>query len=488
MDLKHASARGVAWNLVQNLASRLLGLVVVGVLGRILPDRSAFGAIALALTVTAFAELLYSQGYGDFIAQHKDITDDHLDTAFWLNAGLGVMLATIIAVGAHPIATWLGASNVAPIVRLLSLSIAIRAFSVVPTGLLVRRLQFRSLSMRSVVAAVFGGIAGTASALAHLGVYSLVIQVLVADVAAAVILWHATEWRPGLKLSRASLRDLSAFGWPIFGATMLNFVSRRMDNVIVVGALGIEALASYAMAQRIFQIANQVLNKSSDSVAFTALARLADAADRRREAFYKLLELTSVLCFPIYALLAIVADPVVVTIFGPRWLDSGPTLAMFALAGIPITLSYINVAAIKSTAQTRLYLVIHIILVAVYLPVLLLVVHRGTAAAAGAYLIGCMVIIPVEVFFMRASLGVRVPEYLTWLVGPSVATAVMGAATYGVSLVCVPLPALLQLVIEGLVAALVYVGALRLFGPKTFKRCVDLLRSTLLKRAPAATS
>jgi len=102
-DLKRASARGVAWNLVQNLVSRLIGLGVVGILARIL-DRSAFGAVAVALTVTAFAELVANQGFGEFITQHSELDDEHLDTAFWFNGSLGLILTIAIAIGAEPLA------------------------------------------------------------------------------------------------------------------------------------------------------------------------------------------------------------------------------------------------------------------------------------------------------------------------------------------------------------------------------------------------
>src|ERR1041385_7563388 len=88
-QLKHDSARGVAWNLAQNLIARLLALVVVAILGRLI-DKSAFGVIALALVVNSFAELVINQGFGEFITQSQSLDDEHLDTAFWLNMLVGI--------------------------------------------------------------------------------------------------------------------------------------------------------------------------------------------------------------------------------------------------------------------------------------------------------------------------------------------------------------------------------------------------------------
>jgi O-antigen/teichoic acid export membrane protein len=315
--LKQAAARGVAWNLAQNLIGRVLALAVIAILGRILA-KSDFGAVAVCLAVTAFGELLATQGYGEFIAHRKDITDEHLDTAFWLNAALGIVLTALIVLCAGPLAEELGEPSVTPILRVLSLSVLIRAVSVVPTGMLMRELKFRSLSLRSLAASVFAGIVGIVGAFSGLGIWSLVLQVLIGDFVSTAVLWRATAWRPGFRISRQCLRQLNSFGAPVLGAAALVLVGRRLDIMLIAGSLGLLTLAGYSMAQRLFHIANQVLNKSSDAVTLSALARLVETPDRRRDAFYKIIELSSVLYFPVYAGLALLAEPLIVTIFTLR--------------------------------------------------------------------------------------------------------------------------------------------------------------------------
>lgn len=473
-DLKRASVRGVAWNLVQNLIGRVLGLIVVAILARFL-DRAAFGTIALAGAVTAFGELLVSQGFGEFIAQRPDLTDEHSDTAFWFNAALGLLLTGIIAIAAEPLAAALAEPSVAPIVRWLSLSLVLRSLSVVPTGILVRTMQFRALSLRTLIAMGIGGAAGIVSAFAGLGIYSLVVQALTTEVIGVIALWRATEWRPKWRFSGTHLRDLMVFGLPIFGGTLLNFASRRLDTVVVVSVLGLTTLGVYSMGQRMFQIANQVLNKSSDAVTLSAFSKLTDA-DRRREALYRVVEITAVLCFPLYAGLAFVAEPLIVSVFSERWSDSAPVLAIFAVSGVPISLSYVHASALKSVAQTRAYLVIHIVLICVYLPILLLVVDRGPVAAAVAYLIALGVIVPVEIGLVRAALGIRLTEYAKALVGAMLATVVMSAVTWAVAGATTEMVPLLRLGTEAVAGAATYLVALRLLAPATFRRCRDLLR------------
>jgi PST family polysaccharide transporter len=477
-NLKQASARGVVWNVVQNLASRLLALVVVAILSRIL-DRSAFGVVALALVVNSFAELIINQGFGEFITQSPELTDQHLDTAFWLNAGLGLVSTGLVALAATPLSEIFADASIAPIVRWLSLSLVIRSLSVVPTGILVRQLKFRSLSLRGLIAAVASGVVGIGAAIMGFGIYSLVIQVIAGDIASTLMLWRATHWSPGRRVSRACLKDLTSFGAPVIGAQILGLVSRRFDTFFVAGALDMATLGIYSMAQRVFQIVLQVLNKSMADVTFSALARL---GDDRRDTFYKVIELTAVLSFPVYVGIAIIAGPLTLTLFGARWAPSANPMALFALSGVPFSLTLVHISTIKSIAQTRLMFIIQVIFLCGYLPLMVVMVQHGASAAAGANLIACTAIIPVEVVLIAIAMPMSWVAYAKSLVGPILATTVMAGVTIAVAVATRGRPPWLRLAAEGIAGGSAYIAALRSLAPTSFKRCYDLVRSTIRPR------
>jgi O-antigen/teichoic acid export membrane protein len=482
-DLKRASARGAAWNLLQNLVSRALGLVVVAVLSRLL-DEAAFGGVALALAITSFCELLVYQGYGEFITGTKQLGEDHLDTAFWFNVGLGGLLTVVIAVAAGPLARALGDASATSVIRWTSLSLLLRSLSVVPAGLLARDMRFRELSMRGLASSIVGGVAGISAAAAGLGVYALVIQLLVGDVAATATLWRATRWQPGRRVTRAAFEQLTRYGTPLFGAGVLGFVSRRLDTAIVAGVLGLALLGVYSLAQRIFQILLQVLNKSAVDVIFSALARLQETEEERRHAFYNVVEVTAVICFPTYAGLAIAAEPIAVTLLGERWHAVAPPLAFFALSGVPFSLTLVHMAALKSSSSTRAWFLSNLCLMIVYLPLMLTFVDRGPGPAAAASAIACLAIVPVEIWFLRAALGINAGTYLRRLTPATAATAAMTAAALPVEMTTRGLPPALRLALITGAGAVTYVIALRVFAPQTFRRCLHLVRQTV-RRSPA---
>lgn len=477
MSLRRASIHGVKWSLVQNLAGRLLSLVVVAVIGRIL-DRSAFGVIALAMTITTFGELLTNQGYSTFIAQAKELAAEHLDAAFWLSIVIGATLAGIIVIGAAPLAAMFAEPSVGPIVQLLSLSLVIRSLSVVPSGLMVRNLNFRSLSLRSLIAAGIAGIAGITAALSGLGTYSLVLQVLLADVISAIVLWHATDWRPRFRLSKGRIGELTRFGAPIFASAIVGFVVRKLDTVIVLNALGLVSLGIYVMGQRIVQVVMQVLYKSYDTVVFSSLSRITEPA-RRELAFREAVEMVATLCFPAFVGLAIAAEPVTMIVLGARWAESVPVVAILALSGVPMSLSIAHGAAIVSVAKTRYVLALQILFGCVYFPIVLTQSSHGPVWAAAAYTIACTALVPIEIALVTRALTTRVAVYLKGLAGPALATAAMAGLAMLAARSTTGLPSVVQLAIVAAVGVSVYAAALRLFAPSTFARCLRLVRLAL---------
>jgi len=473
-DLGRASARGVVWNLVQNLSSRLISLLIVAVLGRML-DKSAFAAIALGLALGVFAEILMTGGYVEFIAQRPNLTNEHFDTAFMFNVGLGAALAGLTIAFAKPLAAAFSDESIAPIVRWLSLSLVIRSTCVVPMGILTREMNFRALSLRTLVASIVSGVAGLIAAFAGMGVYTLVLQVLLADFTATALLWHSTKWRPSWRFYPARFRELLDFGLPVIGASILNNAARRADTFIVGASLGLVPLGLYGMGQRVFQIATVILNKSSDAVVLSALARLADDHARRRQAFYTAVELTAVTCFPLYVGLAIAANPATIVLFSSRWTDSAVVLTLFALSGVPVSLSYLHSAAFKSTGYTRSYLVTQAAIVIIYIPLLIAVVGGGIEHAALAYLVSCVVVVPFEVWLLHAALSIDIRGYFVATFGPSLATAVMAAAMFGVAYKTEAMIPIARLGLELAAGAIAYPVALRLIAPTSYARCRSIV-------------
>lgn len=481
-DLASASARGVRWNVVQNLAARLGSLVVVSVLTRIL-DRSAFGVVAIAGSLTVALDVLANQGLGDYIVQRETLDEVHVGTAFWMNAISGLLVASLFAASAPAIAASFAEPRLEIVVYGFAITMVLRAASVVPTALLSRRLEFRSISMRSVLAAVVGGGVGIVAALAGLREGSLVLQSLAADAVALATLWVAARFRPPLRWSMPVARELLHFGLPIVGAALLAYAARRLDTLLIGGGLGAATLAAYALAQRIFEVVGTVVRKSGDGVAMSAFSRV-EGVEARRDALYMATELAGAASFPVYLGLVAVSRPLTEVAFSQAWAaDASDVLAVFALAGIPITASSLHVAVLKSNARTRLQFALTLLLALVYIPALAWCASVDVRAAAWAYTASLWVVWPFELLAVRSVLPLRVSTYLGRVARPLAAALLMFALVWALELATRDvLPAWARLVLEVPLGILAHAVALRWLSPRAFPILVEVLSKRKLGR------
>ena len=89
------------------LVPALIGAVVFAIASRSL-DPTAFGLVALAVTISSLAAIIAPSGFGDAIVQRAEIGDDHLNTVFWLCAGASVLAVAVSAAVALPVANHMG--------------------------------------------------------------------------------------------------------------------------------------------------------------------------------------------------------------------------------------------------------------------------------------------------------------------------------------------------------------------------------------------
>ncbi|HEX7022670.1 MAG TPA: lipopolysaccharide biosynthesis protein, partial [Trueperaceae bacterium] len=333
MTLKEKTLRGLAWTGIQNWGSRALTFVVFLLLARLLTPED-FGVVALATVFIAFAQVFVDQGFAEALIQREDLEPGHLDTAFWANLGLGVLLSALSFVAAPLVATLFDEPKLIAVVRWLSLLFVLRALAGVQAAILTRDFDFRALAFRRLMGVMAGGVLGVVMAVMGFGVWSLVGQQLCGALVEAGVLWWASDWAPGWGLGREYFKDLFSFGINITGTNLLNFANRRSDDLLIGYFLGPVALGYYTVAYRLLLILTDLLANTINQVALPAFARLQKEPKRLLDAFYKATNLASLVAFPCFVGLAVLAPELTRGVFGEKWLPSVPVMQVLALIGI----------------------------------------------------------------------------------------------------------------------------------------------------------
>lgn len=431
-ELKQKALKGLAWSGAQIWGGRVVSFVIFAILSRLLtPD--AFGLVAMASVFIALIQSVQDQGFGDAIVQREDLQREHLDTAFWTNLLVGCLFALLSLGCARLIAGLFHQPQLAPIVRWLSLSFVLAGLSSTQQAILRRRLAFKALALRSFIAITAGGIAGVALAFLGFGIWSLVVQILVNGLVNVVVLWRISEWRPSFHFSKKRFRELLSFGSHITGINVLNFLNRHADDLLIGYFLGPTMLGFYTIAYRLLVSITDLLTSVTNAVAFPAFSRMQNEPERLRRAFYQVLHYTSLISFPAFIGVAVLAPELIVTLFGPQWTVSIRVARILAFIGILHSIFYFHNSLINAIGKPSWRLGITFVNAVTNVIAFVIAVRWGIVAVAAAYVIRGYGLAPLEIWMVCKLAGIDIKEYFRQFIGPAAGSLVMTGVLLGLN-------------------------------------------------------
>ncbi len=327
-----SAARGVVWTTLASLGNRLSGMLLFLVLARLLLPEE-FGVLAAAQVFVALARALADAGLARTLVQRSQLRAAHLDSALLVTGGLGALLSLAMFLSASLIARLYELPDLEPVLMALAVVPFVAGLMSVPESILRRQLRFRSVAARSVVAAVLSDIIGIVLALLGAGVWALVAQTISSAVIAAVVLWSSVRWRPGAAWERTAITELLGFGSHVLGISVLGFLNRRAGELIVGVTLGSVALAFFSVGMRILTLSLDILVANFGKVAFPVFSRVAHDPQRVARAYLRVTEVTTLVAFPVFTIMALLGNQLAPVLFGSQWRDAGPILSILSLIG-----------------------------------------------------------------------------------------------------------------------------------------------------------
>ena len=427
MSLQKKSIQGVVWAAIQNWGKQLITTLVLLVLARLLKPE-AFGLIALASVYLVFTQIFVEQGFAQAIVQRKDLDDRHLDSAFWASLASGLLFAGVTFFAADLVAWFFEVEELGSIVRWLSLSFLITPFSSVQQAIFQRRMAFKSLAARTLIAQATSGAIGVAMAFAGFGVWSLVGQRISQGVVSVIVLWRVSDWRPSFRFSMPHLRELFSFGINIIGLRLINFANTRSADLLIGKFMGHEVLGYYTVACRLMTLSEELMSSMLNQVALPAFSKLQGDLERMRRAIYSVSGVSTLLAPPFFLALCALAPDLTVLLFGAKWLPSVPVMQILTFIGIVHAVFNINGTVITSLGKPswRLYLTLlnAVVNTAAFFFVVL-VLDGGITAVALALVIRGYVLLPLPLMLLRRLTDLDLGIYLRQWIVPLVAAALM---------------------------------------------------------------
>jgi PST family polysaccharide transporter len=478
-DLRGQAMRGVSWSFVKQWGEQAVALLVLFVLARLL-EPADFGLFAIANVFVLIVNTLMDQGFGAAVVQRADLEDGHLDTAFWTNVLLGISLAIVMLFGARFVSVVFSQPELDVVIRWLALIVIIGSLRTTATAVLRRNLMFGRLAMFSIVSALAGGFVGIVLALLGFGVWSLVGQQVSRALAGLIMVWLLVDWRPGINVSRRHFRDLWQFGIHVTAANLVQSVNRRLDVLLIGFFLGTQSVGLYSVGRRIVEGLIMGFSQAVGQVALPTFSKMQDDKERMADAFLSVVQMMSVVSFPVFALLAVLAPNLIPTVLGEQWLSGAPVLTALAICGIIASILWFNSTLMLANGKSSWRLgwtVANTVgnVVAFFMSFGWGIVAVAIGFAARAYLFA-----PLGFILVRRLIPLTASSYILSMVPSMGAAGLAVGAVIGIeALIDNNLSQLAMLLTGAVVGLIVYAAALFAFAPNLIRRARFLSRLAL---------
>jgi PST family polysaccharide transporter len=479
---KPSAARTAIWSAVENGGLAFVSFASLVVYSRYLSP-SDFGLFSIVLSLVELAGVLVTHLFHDALVQKPELTREHFDTAFTTTLVLSfVLLGAAIVLGPF-FARTVGHPEAGKVLAWTALVFPFTALSATIVPWQRRRLEVRSLAVRSLVGRLSGAAIGILLVVLGAGLWGLVAQSVLVALSGSVLLWWLATERPRLRFSLRALKSLLGFGALTVGSMLLNTGIGRLYTIVVGISLGTQAAGYLNLAFRAVDVFWSIAATAVSQVAFPVFARLQLDAKRLHRAYTSAVEFTCLALYPCFIGIGVVAPELVELLFGQKWLVSVPyvqVLAALIILRAPRQLGRPLLTAVGRPQDALIGLVAELILVAA---LLVFPGARSLTLAMAIWAAREALSFPLVAYLVKKGTGVG---YLSQVAGARSALLSSLAVVIAVGLVrrLVPIPGGpgLRLVVFASVGAAAYLGSAWAVDRRGVRAVSDFVLSAVRRR------
>lgn len=351
-SLKQKAASGMAWTAVQKYAKMGIQFISGIILARLLTPYD-YGCIGMLSIFMVLAEAFIDGGFGAALIQKKQPTQADYSTIFFWNIGMAVVMYAVLFLCAPSIARFYGIPLLRDVLRVQGLVLFIYAFNIVQRNQLKKQLNFKVLSIVTIVTSLIALSVTVVMAYKGFGVWALVAQYLITAAVPAIVFWFFIKWRPVWTFSRQSFRELFGFGFYMFLTHLIEQFSTQLTGLVIGKVYRPATLGYYSKALSTERLASHTISSIMSQVTYPLYAEVQDDRAVLINMIRRLTMTISYITFPMMFILMMVARPMFVLLYSERWVQSIPYFQVLCVAGLAACLQSVNLQSVSAIGRSR---------------------------------------------------------------------------------------------------------------------------------------
>lgn len=427
------------------------------VLARLL-DPSDFGLIAMVTAITGFAMMFGNLGLSTAAVQKAEINHHQVSTLFWINVGLGVLIAAVVISLAPAVAWFYGDPRLTPVTMVLGVAFIFHGLTVQHMAMLERHMRFFAIGIVGITSVGVGVGAAIVAGILGAGYWALVLMHVVLAAAGAIGKWIAFPWKPGLPKRGVGVRELLGFGGNVTGFNIVNYLSRNADNILIGKLLGPAALGFYSKAYGLLMMPITQIRGPLMGVGMPALSRLQAEPQRYKNYYLKMVQMLAFITIPMAILLGAYSHQIIMLVLGPKWEQAVGIFRILAFAAIIQPVAGTAGLVMLSSGHAGRYFKMGVFTSVAFVTSFLIGLPWGTSGVALSYTIANYILVVPTLLYAFNGTPVHVIDFGRAISLPFIAASIMVMTSRIIFYLCSDFVSWLALLIALFAGGLFYIA------------------------------
>jgi O-antigen/teichoic acid export membrane protein len=369
------------WRILEQFLVRGSSLVVQIVLARLLLP-SDFGTVAIIVAIVHYFSVFVQSGMSAALIQKKDLLQIDIDTLFTISFGIAGFIYAIIFVISPSVSCYYKMPELCLPLRITSVILFLYSINSIQSGVLSRKMAFKTIFVRNSVVVPVSGSIGILMAYNGFGIWSLISYSILNILLAVIFMSVGTHIKMGFHFSKKSARTLYSFSIKIMGANMISGFSDLFRTMTIGKKYTTSELAFYDRAYNYSLLVQQVVNSSVQSVLLPVFSRTQDDLEHLKEMARKSIRISVFVMAPFLLGMTVIAKPLVLLLLTEKWLPCVPFFMLFLVFRLAGSIVGIDKQVYMALGKSSIFFYFELFLLAANIIMILITVSIGIEAIA----------------------------------------------------------------------------------------------------------
>jgi O-antigen/teichoic acid export membrane protein len=428
-SLKAQTFTGVIWSFFERFSVQGIQVIVMIVVARFLSPKE-FGLVGMLAIFIAVSQSLVDSGFTQALIRKQNRTETDNSTIFYFNIIVSLTLYALLYLGAPYVSVFYNEPELTGLMRVLCLVVVINSFVVVQRAIYTAALDFKTQAKASLTASLISGGVGVYMAISGFGVWTLVWQQITNAGVNAMLLWYFSTWRPRLKYSWVSFKELFGFSSKLMISGLISTIYDELYSIILGKAYNATTLGYYTQAKTYSYYLSTNITGIIQRVTYPVLCSIQNDDESLRENFRKILKMTAFIIFPVMCGLAGVSRPFVDLLLGEKWAFAATIMIPVCLSCMWYPIHSINLSILQAKGRSGLFLKLEIIKRALGATILILSIPLGVVAMCYMGVISSILCLVINTYYTGKLIKMGFVEQLKEVLGSLVVSLLMFSIIY----------------------------------------------------------